>query len=327
MMIPTKNAATITILQENKVMDLNEILADYYDGEVTPYEERAFKRVLQWKEDFKRITKDYPHVTWEMLAAVVKAETQGKTGRQVSNAMAVGMPQIKYQGAWAFFWDAAFSQKIDDGAFWVKDYYNARIRLRYSLQLKRIKQYLQSEGLLVMPVSSCRSATTYRQARSGTWANLKIHLRRNYRPGEYQVAVDIAAMYIDHLIDTFQQVGRQVREIKQYVEQNQIAGIHDIQVSGTTSIRLKRIEEYLAKRSKNTTIIDIQRLTLTHINNILNRFEDPNTYLSAYNFGLKNTLDYIHAEKNLPEEIKSYANRVATYDIIFQKIEKFSVFV
>ena len=326
-MISAKNNQAEFILQRNKPTHLNEILDDYYDDAVTPYEERAFKRVLRWKEDFKDITEDYSHVTWEMLAAIVKAETQGKTGRQISKAMAVGMPQIKYQGAWAFFWDAAFSQKITDGPLLVKDYYNARIRLRYRRQLNRINQYLKQEGILVIPSELSKSALAYRQARSDTWANLKIHLRKNYQPGEYQVAVDIAAMYIDHLIDTFYQVKRQVSEIKQYVEQNQITGIDDIQVSGTKSIRLKRIKEYLVKKSEYATSKNIQELTLTHINDILDRFEDPNIYSSAYNFGLKNTLDYIHSGKDWPKAIEDYANRVATYNTIFMEIEKLSVFV
>jgi hypothetical protein len=76
------NTNTAFITQKNKPAHINEILDDYYGGATTSYEERAFKRVLRWKKNFKDITEDYSHVTWEMLAAIVKAETQGKTGRQ-----------------------------------------------------------------------------------------------------------------------------------------------------------------------------------------------------------------------------------------------------
>lgn len=327
MIIAGKNENTGSSYKENTSTRLGDILGKYYNGATSSYEEIAFKRVLKWKEDFEDIAKDYSHVNWKILAAIVKAETQGKTGQQISSAMAVGMPQIKYQGAWAFFWDAMFSKKITRNSLIVKDYYNAGIRSRYDGQLNRIRQYLEEEGILITPPELPKSALAYRQARSNSWENLKIHLRRDYEPGEYQVAVDIAAMYIDHLIDTFYKIRRQVIEIKQYIEQNRIASIDDIQVSGTKSIRLRRIKNGLVKSPEHTASGNVRERALIHINNILNRFEDPNIYSSAYNFGLRNVLDYIHSGKNWPKSIEEYVKKVATYNTIFMEIEKFSVYI
>jgi hypothetical protein len=241
--------------------------------------------------------------------------------------MAVGMPQIKYQGAWAFFWDAVFSETINDKPLLVKDYYNARIRLRYNRQLNRITQYLQDEEILIPPPESSKSSSLYRQARSDTWTNLKIHLRKKYQPGEYQVAVDIAAMYIDHLIDTFYQIRKQITEIQQYVEENPITSIDDIQVSGAKSVMLRRIKENLTKNSEYNQNGNIRKVALRHIDGILDRFEDPNIYSSAYNFGLRNILDYIHAGKDWPKAIEEYTEKVATYNTIFMEIEKFGIIV
>lgn len=320
---PVNNATN----NENAPTDLNEILEKYYGGETSPSDERAFKRVLSWREDFESIAKNYKHVDWTILASIVKVETQGKTGRQISNAMAVGMPQIKYQGAWAFFWDAMFSKSIKQGSSLIKDYYNDGIRSRYGRQLDQISQHLKEKVILITPPEFTKSAMTYRQARSDSWEKLKVYLRREYQPGEYQVAVDIAAMYIDHLIDTFYKVKRQIVEIKQYVEQNRIANIEDIQVSGTKNLRLRRIKEYLVTNPGNTASATMQETTLDHINNILKRFEDPNIYSSAYNFGPRKVLEYIHSGKNWPKSIEEYVKKVATYNTIFIEIEKFRISV
>jgi hypothetical protein len=319
---PRPNPAINATENENVPTDLNEILEKYYGGETSPSDERAFKRVLSWKEDFESIAKDYKHVDWTILASIVKVETQGKTGRQISNAMAIGMPQIKYQGAWAFFWDAMFSKSIKQGSILIKDYYNDGIRSRYSIQLDQISQHLKEKDILIPPPKFTKSTLAYRQARSDTWENLKIYLRREYEPGEYQVAVDIAAMYIDHLIDTFYKVRKQIVEIKQYVEQNRITNIEDIQISGTKKIRLRRIKEYLVTNPGNTASGTIQESTLNHINNILKRFEDPNIYSSAYNFGPRKVLEYIHSGKNWPKSIEDYVKKVAAYNTIFIEIEK-----
>ena len=66
--------------------NLKEILSNYYEDSDIIQQEKAFKRVICWKEDFENIVKRYQYLDWKTLAAIIKAETQGKTGRQVSSA-------------------------------------------------------------------------------------------------------------------------------------------------------------------------------------------------------------------------------------------------
>ena len=310
--------------KERTPNNLKEILGNYYTGSAFVFQERAFKRVLRWKEDFEDIAGNYRSVDWKKLSAIIKAETQGKTGEQVSSAKAVGMPQIKYQGAWAFLWDAMFRENRKQGSVFVKDYYNANIRARYHSQLKQIELYLQKNNILVYPANS--SEAEYRKARSDSWEHLKAHLRRDFKPGEYQVAIDIAAMYIDHLMHTFLMIKKQVEEIKQFVESNSIHGLDDIELSGIKMKRWNSIKEYLIKDIEFTDSENFQELTLAHLNNILNRLEGRNIYVAAYNLGLNKVLRYIESGRKIPSRIEKYVRTVSTYNMIFHEIEKFRVF-
>ena len=310
--------------EESTPNNLKEILGNYYTGSAFVFQERAFRRVLRWKEDFEDIAGNYRSVDWKKLSAIIKAETQGKTGEQVSSAKAVGMPQIKYQGAWAFVWDAMFRENRKKGSVFVKDYYNANIRARYHSQLKQIELYLQKNNILVYPANS--SEAEYRKARSDSWEHLKAHLQRDFKPGEYQVAVDIAAMYIDHLMHTFLMVKKQVEEIKQFVESNGILGLDDIELSGTKMKRWNRIKEYLMRDIEFTDSENYQELTLAHLNNILNRLENRNIYVAAYNLGLNKVLRYIESGRKIPSGIEKYVKTVSTYNMIFHEIEKLRIF-
>ena len=126
--IETEEKASEFALEKDIPKNLRELLSKYYKGPMFEWEERAFKRVVRWKGDFENISKNYTNVDWKILSAIIKVETQGRTGKQVSSAKAVGMPQIKYQGAWAFVWDAMFSVKVKQGSIFVEDYYNSNIR-------------------------------------------------------------------------------------------------------------------------------------------------------------------------------------------------------
>ena len=156
------------LIPEKKALgDLKEVLSSYYEGKNFLIQERAFRRVIKWKVDLEDIARNYTNVDWKKLSAVIKAETEGRTGNQVSSAKAVGLTQIKYQGAWAFVWDAMFSKKIKQGSRFVKDYHNAGIRRRYRNQLDRIEQHLKENAILVRPADS--SKTAYNTARSRSW--------------------------------------------------------------------------------------------------------------------------------------------------------------
>ena len=295
---------------------LKDILSKYYEGTEVVQQEKAFKRVISWKEDFEKIADKYPNVNWQMLSAIVKAETQGKTGRQESRAKAVGISQIRYQGAWAFLWDILFRYEIKSGSGYVKDYYNANLRVRYHSQLQQIRQYLEEQRILVKPTS--RSEKAYRDARSASWTNLKAHLRKKYKPGEYQVAVDIAAMYIDHLIITFQRVKHQVMEIKEYVGDNQFDGASAQNFSGVIRIRWNSIKSKLLYHKGKPNFHEI---TLARLNHILNSLEDPSIYSAAYNFGISKCLNYLEAGMKLPESILRYVKKVLSYHDIFNEID------
>jgi hypothetical protein len=306
--------------------NLKEVISIYYEGSKFVNQEKAFARVIKWKEDFEDIAKKYRYVDWKKLSAIIKAETQGKTGEQVSYAKAVGMPQIKYQGAWAFVWDAMFSERIKQGSGYVKDYYNANIRARYGIQLTQIRKYLEDNSILVNPVNLSKADIDYKKARSKSWDNLKMHLRKEFKPGEYQVAVDIAAMYIDHLIDIFKKLEKQVAEIKQYIEHNGIISFNNTEFSRIKMTRWQRIKKHLRKNFEYTGNTNMHELTLVHLNNILNKLRDPNIYCAAYNFGIRKVLEYTESGRNLPNEIVQYVKKVSHYIKIFREIERYNVY-
>lgn len=311
-------------LENDTPRDLREILGNHYEGSKLVYQQRAFKRLLRWKEDFGDIVKSYRNVDWKKLSAIIKAETEGRTGKQVSSAKAIGMPQIKYQGAWAFLWDAMFSKRSRQGAAFVKDYYNANIRARYRRKLKQIRHHLEENNILLYPANSSKFA--YRKARYESWENLKTHLKRRFKPGEYQVAVDIAAMYIDHLLHTFNKIKGQVEEIKEYVECKGTISLDDIKFSGIKMTRWKRIKEYLVKDIKSMDNANQHQLTLARLNDILDRLEGPNICSAAYNFGISKVLRYTESGKKMPKAIEGYVKKVSTYDMIFNEIERFSAY-
>ena len=300
---------------------LRGILSNYYADTEVVQQERAFKRVISWREDFENIADKYLNVNWKMLSAIIKAETQGRTGRQESRAKAVGLSQIKYQGAWAFLWDALFRQEIKTDSGYVKDYYNANLRVRYQSQLQQIYQYLEENKILVKP--SDRSEKAYRRARYVSWTNLKEHLSKKYEPGEYQVAVDIAAMYIDHIINTVHRVKHQVVKIKEYVESNHLDRSSELKLSGTTKIRWDSIKFKLLNQKGEH---DFRETTLYRLNHIQNRLEDPLIFSAAYNFGISKCLEYIETGMKLPNGISQYVKKVSSYHSIFNVIDTFKLY-
>lgn len=301
---------------------LKDILSKYYKGAEVVQQEKAFKRVIRWKEDFENIADKYGNVNWKLLSSIIKAETQGKTGRQESFAKAVGISQIKYQGAWAFLWDALFRQEIKCDSGYVKDYYNANIRMRYKNQLQQIYQYLEENRILVKPTG--RSEKAYSTAKYVSWTNLKAHLGKKYKPGQYQVAVDIAAMYMDHLIITFQRVKQQVYKIKEHVEDNRFNGLNAIKFSGVIKIRWNSIKSKLLDLKGEPNLHEI---TLARLNHILNSLENPSIYSAAYNLGVSKCLHYLESGMDLPESISQYVKKVSGYHAIFNEIDIHNIYI
>ena len=304
--------------------NLREILSSHYEGSCTAWQERAFRRVLRWKDDFKDITQDYPHVDWKGLSAVIKAETQGRTGEQISRSQAIGMPQIKYQGAWAFLWDALFSQKVDRGKLPDKDYHNANIRLRYTNQLKRIERHLNDENILVYPTND--NPNDYRRARYATWKNLRSHLKRKYEPGEYQVAVDIAVMYLDHLAHTFSTIKQQVEEIKSSFEQNEGDCLEELRFSGIKQNRWQRIKGHPQRTTQLRDVSRVRKSMLMRLDAMVARLDDPRIYSAAYNFGIRKVLERIESGRKMPQAVERYVQQVSIYNCIFNEIERYGVY-
>jgi len=211
-----------------------------------------------------------------------------------------------------------FSVKVKQGTRYVKDYHNANIRRRYRVQLDRIKQYLEENAILVSPADSSRAAL--RKAKSRSWKNMKNYLRREYQPGEYQVAVDIAAMYLDHLRNSFHTITSHVSEIKAHIENN--GNIEEPEFSGTKRMWWNRIKKCLQKDASYVEKADAHARTLAHLNNMINRLENPDIDLAAYNFGIRKVLEHIELGKALPEMIEQYVETVSLYRTIFDKIEE-----
>jgi len=298
-------------------------LTNHYKGSSFVWQERAFKRILRWRDDLEDIAKDYSNVDWKRLSAIIKAETQGRTGEQVSRAKAIGMAQIKYQGAWAFLWDAMFSERTNWGPRTIPDYYNANIRARYRSQLKQIEQYLKDNNILVYPSNSSQAA--YKKARYDSWLNLETHLKTEFKPGDYQVAVDIPAMYIDHLTHTFCQLKQQVEEIRQSVEDNGAGSLDDLTFSGTKETTWNRIRGYLRKDSECMDTAKAHELTLSRLNTMLVRLEDPHIYSAAYNLGIRKVLKYVESGRHMPKRVENYAEQVSMYTEIFNEIERYDI--
>jgi len=204
----------------------------------------------------------------------------------------------------------------------VKDYYNANLRVRYHNQLQQIRQYLEEKMILVKPAGDSEHA--YRNARSASWTNLKAHLRKKYKPGEYQVAVDIAAMYIDHLIITLKRVKQQVVEIKNCVEVNQFTDFGTMKFSGATKIRWNRISSELLNHQGEPNFHEI---TLDRLNHILYNLEDLSIYSAAYNLGISKCLNYLESGMKLPENISRYAKKVSGYHAILSEIDTYKIYI
>jgi hypothetical protein len=135
------------------------------------------------------------------------------------------------------------------------------------------------------------------------------------------VEVDIAAMYMDHLINIIGKVEKQVSEIKQYLEHNGNISLDEIKFPGTKMIRWQRIKNHLRRDDQIMKDAKAHELPLTHLNDILEKLQDPNIYSAAYNFGIRKVIEYIEAGKDLPTEIGRYAEKVSHYKAILNQIE------
>ena len=159
-----------------------------------------------------------------------------------------------------------------------------------------------------------------------TWKNLKSHLKRRYKPGEYQVAVDIAAMYLDHLAYTFNNIKQQVEEIKDVIEQSEVGCFDELGFSGIKQNRWQRIKGHLQPNNQLCEGSRARQSMLTRLDAMVARLDDPRVYSAAYNFGIRKVLEHIESGRKMPQAVERYIQQVSTYNCIFNEIERYAAY-
>jgi len=195
-----------------------------------------------------------------------------------------------------------------------KDYYNANLRSRYGAQLMEIKNFLQKSDILVEPKESIKTAMDYRKAKFASWQNLKAHLEHTFVPGQYQVCVDISAMYMDHLIDSIHKITQTMTDIKRHIEQSPGTRINEIVLSGVKAYWWDRIRGHL--KNGTDARASYRESVLRHLTAIISRLDNPELFLAAYNFGIRKVLKHSETGLKLPCAIEQYAKKVSLYQRI-----------
>ncbi len=315
-------------------LSLEGILAKHYSKDHL-YEKKAFERIEKLIPSIQQITEKYVYLNPLIMAAVIKVETQGLKG-QMSHKKAIGLPQIKYQGAYAFMWKAMHQEFVVIDGKKQKDYYNHMLRKRYKSQLDHIENYLQKKGIMVSPDTSDKAQWL-------TWQRLKKFLREKKKQNDYLVDVEIAAMYLDHLIRMFKHHNRKVTEIRDYLISNPVEDIKKIAFRGTNQIIWKGIQknilseiesETAKKQSRSisnntkTDILDdlpfIKKYFVNRLTYIIKKTDSPLTWYAAYNQGPTLILKRIKKQKDLPKYSKAYAQNVKKQIQIFREWDRLS---
>ena len=322
---------TAVKVPENKFKDLKSILRKYH-GSGYAVEKIAYQRVNKLKTRVENITVDYDNSRTELMLAVIKAETQGRMGLE-SHRKAVGLTQIKYQGAFAFIWNAWFKKHINIRGKKIKDYYNSGKRQRYRSQLQRIRKYMHKNNLIVLP-------SNHKAAKKKTWLKLKKYLKKAGAAQTYLVDVDIAAMYLDHLVHSFSNCSAEAFQIKTYIQIHPEQSIESIRFQGTRQIYWKAFKKAMhrelmavdrkgkllakisQKDTKMATLRKIRKLIIKRLDYIKVKTGDPKTWYAAYNVGPSLILSRIKKKNRLPYGPYRYADRVDTYIRVFDEIHR-----
>lgn len=296
---------------------VDDVIKDHFDSSEFVAERRAFTNVLRWKSLAEATAQDYDEVSSRLLLAIIKTETQGKTGLQVSGAGAVGLTQIKYEGAWGFLWNALFREKILVNGKEEPDYYNDMIRKQYHHQLERIRQHLEKQGILVEPKNSSKAQMAAACAES--WKRFKAFLDRPFEPDEYQVAVDISAMYLDHLKMTFDNYRVKANEILQRVKSSKGSDLKGIAFKGLQQSLWAKI--LASEPDAGGTGIGWSKKIVARLKRIRSRLSDPKSWIAAYLSGPTAVIRCIENGDPLPPSSVRYSSQVNQYLKIFGKME------
>ena len=68
-----------------------------------------------------------------------------------------------------------------------------------------------------------------------------------------------------------------------------------------------------------------RELTLSRLNTMLVRLEDPHIYSAAYNLGIRKVLKYVESGRHMPKRVENYAEQVSMYTEIFNEIERYDI--
>ena len=302
------------------VADLEEIVNEHYEASETTFEKRAYERTLQWSPLVEDLANDYAFVDADAMLAIIKAETQGKTGRQVSRSQAVGLTQIKFQGAWSFLWNALFSETVVIGGRRRKDCYNALIRERYLPQLLRIREHLEDTGVLVEPDDD--SPFSMKVASNRTWKKFTALVNKRYTPREYQVSVDIACLYLDHLFFTFRNYQAKIDSIVAALEK---IGTEENARGWHESMALPGPEEklwdsYVEKWEISGAHEEIGGV-VERLESLSSISEDPKTCYASYNAGPTCVLNNLETTGKPPLFSIQYADKVQKYRELISRMK------
>ena len=300
--------------------DLEEIVNEHYEASETTFEKRAFERTLRWAPLVEDLADDYTFVDAEAMLAIIKAETQGKTGRQVSRSQAVGLTQIKFQGAWSFLWSALFSETVVIDGRRRKDCHNALIRERYLPQLQRIRDHLENTGVLVEPDDD--SPFAMKVASNRTWKKFTALVNKRYAPSEYQVSVDIACLYLDHLFFTFKNYQAKIDNIVAALEK---IGPEENEREWHESMALPGPEEklwdsYVEKWEISGAHEEIGEV-VERLESLSSISEDPKTCYASYNAGPTSVLKNLETAGKPPLFSIQYADKVQKYRELISRMK------
>jgi hypothetical protein len=299
------------------VEPVDDVLKDHFDGSEFVFEKRAFINVLRWKSLAEATAQDYDEVSSRLLLAIIKTETQGKTGLQISDAGAVGLTQIKFEGAWGFLWNALCRKKILVNGKEQPDYYNDLIRKQYHYQLERIRRHLVKQGILVEPKNYSKAQMAAACAES--WKRFKAFLDRAFDPDEYQVAVDISAMYLNHLKLTFDNYREKTGDILQRVKSSQETDLEDLAFKGLQQSLWTRILSSETDDCGNGA--GLMKRIVARLKRVRKRLGDPKSWIAAYLSGPTTVIRCIENGDPLPPSSVRYSTQVNQYLKIFKKME------
>ncbi len=323
--------------------NLDEILHEQYRGARLVVERRAFRNVLRWSGTVDKIMEGYDRIDAAEILAIIKVETQGLNGGQVSSMDAIGLTQIRFQGAWSFFWSALYKKYAHVNGKKERDYYNGSIRTRYAMQLKRIRLFLEDNSILVEPLDE--TPISIRAAKLKSWERLKQFDKKKRKPGEYHVIVDIAAMYLDHLDFFFTDYSQKIDKIIEKVQTTDMPAFGKIGLDNgarrswariTKSLKDETIRDFynmnegwpsldeyrkvrpilwsiLDNRFVKTGNLDIRQQTLDRLEDVRLWTTDPQVHYAAYYMGPTSVLNNIEAGGGLQKKALRYAENVDNY--------------